>query len=138
MTFFYNWRAGMLNLIFFMVTKQMKRLKIIFYIPALHCETVIWNICSTKKAFSWTDKYPWHFPTLLAGPDNKDMGGSQRDNDSSPNLSFNDLKQKEIEIKEGSARVLWYETQLLIGQPKWGLYKIPREVQNYFFHKLIR
>ena len=34
------------------------------------------------------------------------MGGSQRDNDSSPNLSFNDLKQKEIEIKEGSARVL--------------------------------
>ena len=45
----------------------------------------------------------------------KDMGGSQRDNDSSPNLSFNDLKQKEIELKEGSARVLWYETQLLIG-----------------------
>ena len=36
------------------------------------------------------------------------MGGSQRDNDSSPNLSFNDLKQKEIEIKEGSARVLSY------------------------------
>ena len=48
------------------------------------------------------------------------MGGSQRDNDSSPNLSFNDLKQKEIEIKEGSARVLWYETQLLIGQPNGG------------------
>ena len=45
------------------------------------------------------------------------MGGSQRDNDSSPNLSFNDLKQKEIEIKEGSALVLWYETQLLIGPP---------------------
>ena len=44
----------------------------------------------------------------------KDMGGFQRDNDSSPNLSFNDLKQKEIELKEGSARVLWYETQLLI------------------------
>lgn len=35
----------------------------------------------------------------------KEMGGSQRDNDSLPNLSFNDLKQKEIEIKEGSARV---------------------------------
>ncbi len=52
--------------------------------------------------------------------DNKDMGGSQRDNDSSPNLSFNDLKQKEIEIKEGSARVLWYETQLLIGQTNGG------------------
>ena len=50
----------------------------------------------------------------------KGMGGSQRDNDSSPNLSFNDLKQKEIEIKEGSARVLWYETQLLIGQPNGG------------------
>ena len=48
------------------------------------------------------------------------MGGSQRDNDSSPNLSFNDLKQKEIELKEGSARVLWYETQLLIGQPNGG------------------
>ena len=32
----------------------------------------------------------------------------------------NDLKQKEIEIKEGSARVLWYVTQLLIGQPKGG------------------
>ena len=30
---------------------------------------------------------------------NKDMGGSQCDNDSSPNLSFNDRKQKEIEIK---------------------------------------
>ena len=30
----------------------------------------------------------------------KDEGGSQRDKDSSPNLSFNDLKQKEIEIKE--------------------------------------
>ena len=26
------------------------------------------------------------------------MGGSQHDNDSSPHLSFNDLKQKEIEI----------------------------------------
>ena len=50
----------------------------------------------------------------------KDMGGSQRDNDSSPNLLFNDLKQKEIELKEGSARVLWYETQLLIGQPNGG------------------
>ena len=40
----------------------------------------------------------------------QDMGGSQRDNDSSPNISVNDLKQKEIEIKEGSATVLWYET----------------------------
>ena len=46
----------------------------------------------------------------------KDMGGSQRDNDSSPNLSFNDLKQMEIEIKEGSARVLWYEMQVLLCQ----------------------
>ena len=36
----------------------------------------------------------------------KDMGGSQRDNDFSPNLLFNPLKQKEIELKEGSARVL--------------------------------
>ena len=52
------------------------------------------------------------------------MGGFQRDNDSSPNLSFNDLKQKEIEIKEGSARVLWYETQLLIGQPNEGSPKL--------------
>ena len=56
----------------------------------------------------------------------KDMGGSQRDNDSSPNLSFNDLKQKEIEIKEGSARVLWYETQLLIGQPNGGSPKLSK------------
>ena len=61
------------------------------------------------------------------------MGGSQRDYDSSINLSFNDLKQKEIEIKEGSARALWYETQLLIGQPNaMGV------VQNYFFLKFIR
>ena len=52
------------------------------------------------------------------------MGSSQRDNDSSPNLSVNDLKQKEIEIKEGSARVLWYETQLLIGQPNGGSPKL--------------
>ena len=59
-------------------------------------------------------------------PLNKDMGGSQRDNDSSPNLSFNDLKQKEIEIKEGSARVLWYETQLLIGQPNGGSPKLSK------------
>ena len=48
------------------------------------------------------------------------MRGSQRDNDSSPKLLFNDIKQKEIETKEGSARVLWYEKQLLIGQPNWG------------------
>ena len=33
----------------------------------------------------------------------KDMGGSQCNNDSSPNLSFNDLKQKKIEIKEVEA-----------------------------------
>ena len=47
---------------------------------------------------------------------------SQRSNDSSPNPLFNDLKQKEIETKEGSALalVLWYETQLLIGQPNGG------------------
>ena len=59
----------------------------------------------------------------------KDMGGSQRDNGSSLNLSYNDLKQKEIEIKEGSTRVSWYETQLLIGQPNGGspkLSKYPR------------
>ena len=34
---------------------------------------------------------------------NKDKGGSQRDKDSSPNLSFNGLKQREIELQEGSA-----------------------------------
>lgn len=67
-----------------------------------------------------------HPPHLLCHPHQaaqviaKDMGGSQRDNDSSPILLFNDLKQKEIEIKEGSAHVLWYETQLLIGQPNGG------------------
>ena len=37
-----------------------------------------------------------------------------------PTSRFNDLKQKEIEIKKDSARVLWYETQLLIGQPNGG------------------
>ena len=30
------------------------------------------------------------------------------------------LKQREIELEEGSARVSWYETQLLIGQPNGG------------------
>jgi len=59
--------------------------------------------------------------SFIVDEESKDMaGGSQRDNDSSPNLSFNDLKQKEIEIKEGSAHVLWYETQLLIGQSNGG------------------
>ena len=56
----------------------------------------------------------------------KDMGSSKRDNDSSPNLSVNDLKQKEIEIKEGSARVLWYETELLIGRPNGGSPKLSK------------
>ena len=65
------------------------------------------------------------------------MGSSQRDNDSSPNLSVNDLKQKEIEIKEGSARVLWYETELLIGRPNGGSPKFQGVVQNYFFLKFI-
>ena len=60
----------------------------------------------------------------------QDMGGSQCDNDSSPILSVNDLKQKEIEIKEGSAPVLWYETQLLIGQPNGGSPKFEGVVQN--------
>ena len=67
------------------------------------------------------------------------MGGSQHDNDSSPNLSFNDLKQKKIELKEGSARVLWNETQLLIGQPNGGSPKVPRGWSKInFFLKLIR
>ena len=47
----------------------------------------------------------------------KDKGGSQRDKDSSPNLSFKGRKQREMELEECSARVSWYETQLLIGQP---------------------
>ena len=54
------------------------------------------------------------------------MGGSQRDNDSSPNLSVNDLKQGEIELVEGSARVSWYETELLIGQPNGGSPKLSK------------
>ena len=33
------------------------------------------------------------------------QGGHQSDKDSSPNLSFNDPKQWEMEIEEGSARV---------------------------------
>jgi hypothetical protein len=56
----------------------------------------------------------------------KDKGGSERDKDSSPNLSFNSLMQRKIEIEGGSARVSWYEMQLMIGQPN-GV------VQNYFF-----
>ena len=47
---------------------------------------------------------PTHQKKNDGPPHSKDMGGSQHDNDSSPNLSFNDLKQKEIEIKEGSTR----------------------------------
>ena len=69
------------------------------------------------------------------------MGGSQRDNDSSPNLSFSDLKQKEIEIKEGSAfvLVLWYETQLLIGQSNGGSPKFwGGSLKLIFFLKVIR
>ncbi len=54
------------------------------------------------------------------------MGGSQRDNDSSPNLSVNDLKQREIELFESSARVSWYETELLIGQPNGGSPKLSK------------
>ena len=63
----------------------------------------------------------------------KDMGGSQRDNDSSPNLSFNDLKQKEIELKEGSACVWWYGTQVLIGQPNGGRPKFQGGSQKIIF-----
>ena len=42
----------------------------------------------------------------------------------SRNLSFNGLKQREIELVEGSARVSWYETELLIGQPNGGSPKL--------------
>ena len=42
----------------------------------------------------------------------------------SRNLSFNGLKQREIELEEGSARVSWYETELLIGQPNGGSPKL--------------
>ena len=60
----------------------------------------------------------------------KDMGGSQRDNDSSPNLSVNDLKQGEIELVEGSARISWYETELLIGQPNGGSPKLSKYIRG--------
>ena len=63
---------------------------------------------------------------------------NQRDNDSSPNFSFNYLKQKEIEIKEGSARVLWYETQLLIGQLNGGNPKFQEVSPKLFFSQIIR
>ena len=33
---------------------------------------------------------------------------------------------EEIEIKEGSARVLWYETELLIGRPNGGSPKLSK------------
>ena len=36
------------------------------------------------------------------------------------NALCNGLKQREIELEEGSARVSWYETQLLIGQSNGG------------------
>jgi len=75
------------------------------------------NPTRRQNFYNASGKLSSHYLTTVC---RKDMGGSQRDNDSSPNLSLNDLKQKEIEIKEGSARVLWYERQLLIGQPKWG------------------
>ena len=38
--------------------------------------------------------------------------------------SFIGLKQREMEMEEGSARVSWYESQLLIGP-------------NNFFHRLV-
>ena len=46
-------------------------------------------------------------------------------------LGQSSLKQREIELEEGSARVSWYETQLLIGQPNGGSPKL-------FFLKFIR
>ena len=42
----------------------------------------------------------------------------------SRNLFFNGLKQREIELEEGSARASWYETELLIGQPNGGSPKL--------------
>ena len=50
------------------------------------------------------------------------MGGSQRGNDSSPNLSFNDLKQKEIETRPCTT-VRNSECQLLEGSG-WVVIKI--------------
>ena len=54
----------------------------------------------------------------------KDNGGSQRDKDSSANISFNGLKQREMEKEEGSEGLSWYEAQLLIGQPNGGSPKL--------------
>ena len=48
------------------------------------------------------------------------MGGYQHSGGYSRNLSFSGLKQREIELEDGSARVSWSETQLLIGQPNGG------------------
>ena len=42
----------------------------------------------------------------------------------SPNCSFIGRKQREMEMEEGSARVSWYERQLLIGP-------------NHIFHRLL-
>ena len=58
--------------------------------------------------------------TILYTVQYKDTGGYQHSGGYSRNLSFNGLKQREIELEEGSARVSWYETQLLIGQPNGG------------------
>ena len=77
---------------------------------------------NTRTEMRWKGEHSYFFDTKV----DKGIGGSQRVIDSSPNLSFSDLKQKEIEIKEGSARVLWYETQLLIGQPNGGSPKLSK------------
>ena len=49
---------------------------------------------------------------------------------------FHSLKQREIELVEGSARVSWYETELLIGQPNGGSPKLSKyrrgESKNIF------
>ena len=39
---------------------------------------------------------------------------------------FHSLKQREIELVEGPARVSWYETELLIGQPNGGSPKLSK------------
>ena len=67
----------------------------------------------------------------------QDKGGSQHDKDSSPNLSFNGLNQREMEKEEGSAIVSWYEAQLLIGQPNGVVQNFKGVVKNLFFLKLI-
>ena len=74
---------------------------------------------------------------LMQTIQHKDTRGYQHSGGCSRNLSLNDLKQREIELEEGSARVSWYETQLPIGQPNGGSPKFQGVSPNFFSSRII-